>query len=50
MCFIQDNHGTRQFAWTRKTALVWLACTADQAQITNLWGRVVATRTQVRVY
>lgn len=50
MYLITDNYGTRQRAWTRRTALEWLAAAAPEAKITSLWGRTLAERTQVRVY
>lgn len=50
MYLITDSYGTRQRAWSRASALSWLAAAAPQATVTNIWGRVVATRTQVRVY
>jgi hypothetical protein len=46
MYLITDNYGTRQRTWTKSEALAWLACCAPQAQVKNLWGRVVATRVQ----
>lgn len=44
MYLITDDYGTRQRAWTRREALEWLACCSPRAQVTNIWGRVVAAR------
>ena len=47
MYLITDTYGTRQRAWTRSEALSWLAACSPDAKVTNLWGRLVATRYQV---
>jgi hypothetical protein len=47
MYLITDTYGTRQRAWTRTEALSWLAACSPEAKVTNIWGRVVATRYQV---
>jgi hypothetical protein len=44
MYLITDSYGTKQRAWTRKTALEWLACCSDDARIVNVWGKTVAVR------
>lgn len=44
MYLITDFFGTRQRAWSRTEALAWLAKCSDEAQVTDLFGRVVATR------
>lgn len=46
MYLITDDHGTRQRAWTRSEALDWLRYCSGRAVITNIYGRIVATRTQ----
>lgn len=46
MYLITDNYGTRQRTWSKAEAMQWLSCCAPQATVTNLWGRVVATRVQ----
>lgn len=50
MYLITDDYGTRQRAWTRASALSWLAACSPQAKVTNLWGRVVGVRNQIRAY
>lgn len=45
MYLITDTYGTRQRAWTRSEALAWLAACSPDAQVHNIWGRLVATRT-----
>jgi hypothetical protein len=45
MYLITDTYGTRQRAWTRSEALAWLAACSPEAQVHNIWGRLVATRT-----
>ena len=49
MYLITDSYGTSQRAWTRTTALAWLAACSPDAQVTNVWGRVVALRTFTKV-
>jgi hypothetical protein len=44
MYIITDSFGTRQRAWSRTEALAWLAKCSDQAQVADIFGRVVATR------
>lgn len=44
MYLITDTYGTRQRAWTRTEALAWLAACSPDAQVHNIWGRLVATR------
>lgn len=44
MYLITDTYGTRQRAWTRTAALEWLAACSPEAQVHNIWGRLVATR------
>jgi hypothetical protein len=44
MYLITDSFGTRQRAWSRAEALAWLAKCSDQAQVADIFGRVVATR------
>lgn len=48
MYLITDTYGTRQRAWTRTTALEWLAACSPEATVTDIFGRVVATRTFVK--
>ena len=50
MFYVTDSYGTSRLAWTRRTALEWLAACSPDAKVTNLWGRVVAARSQTRVY
>jgi len=50
MYLITDDYGTRQRAWTRSNALEWLAAAGENAIVRNLWGRVVARRSQARIY
>jgi hypothetical protein len=47
MYLITDDFGTRQRAWTRAQALDWLAFCSPKATVTNIWGRVVASRTLI---
>jgi hypothetical protein len=47
---ITDSYGTRQWAWGRRQALEWLAAASPDAQVRNLWGKLVAERKQARVY
>jgi len=49
MFLITDTYGTRQRAWTRASALEWLAACSPEARVTNIWGRVVAVRTFTKV-
>lgn len=46
MYLITDSFGTRQRAWSRADALDWLAHCSDEAQVTDIFGRVVAIRIQ----
>ncbi len=46
MYLITDSFGTRQRAWSRAEALAWLAKCSDEAQVADIFGRVVATRIQ----
>ena len=48
MYLITDSYGTRQTAWTLRSALQWLACTAAEGgTIRNRFTlRVVARRRQ----
>lgn len=46
MYLITDSYGTRQRAWSRTEALEWLACCSPEAQVTDIFGRVVAVRVQ----
>jgi len=48
MYLITDTYGTRQRAWTRTAALEWLAACSPEAQVTNIFGRLVATRSFVK--
>lgn len=45
MYLITDNYGTRQRAWSRRQALSWLAACAPHAQVHDIFGRLVASRT-----
>lgn len=47
MYLITDSYGTRQRAWSRANALDWLRYCSPEAKITDIFGRVVATRTMV---
>ena len=44
MYIVTDDHGTRQRAWTRAEALDWLRYCSAQAEVRNLWGKLVARR------
>jgi hypothetical protein len=44
MYLITDSFGTRQRAWSRAEALAWLAKCSDEAQVADIFGRVLATR------
>ena len=44
MYLITDTYGTRQRAWTRAEAFDWLRHCSPEAQIHNIWGRLVAAR------
>jgi hypothetical protein len=46
MYLVTDDYGTRVRCWTRATALDWLRYCSPHAQVHNIWGRLVATRTQ----
>jgi hypothetical protein len=46
MYLITDSYGTRQRAWTRAEALDWLRYCSPEAEIHNIWGRLVARRVQ----
>lgn len=46
MFLVTDDYGTRKWAVGRAEALEWLACCGPRATVRNLWGRVVASRTQ----
>jgi hypothetical protein len=46
MYLITDSYGTRQRAWTRANALDWLRYCSPEAEVRNIWGRLVATRKQ----
>lgn len=50
MFLITDSYGTRQWALGRREALEWLAAAGPDAQVRNVWGRVVAQRSFQRVY
>lgn len=45
MYLITDSYGTRQRAWSRTEALAWLAKCSDQAQVADIFGRILAIRT-----
>lgn len=50
MYVITDSYGTRQTAWTRRTAMAWLAVCSPDAQIAHrLTGMLIASRSYVRV-
>lgn len=44
MYLITDSYGTRQRAWTRAGALKSLRHCGPDAEIRNLWGRLIAAR------
>lgn len=44
MYLITDSFGTRQRAWSRTEALAWLAKCSDEAQVADIFGRIVAIR------
>jgi len=46
MYLITDDYGTHQRVWTKEDALDWLRYCGHRAVVTNLWGRVVASRIQ----
>jgi hypothetical protein len=46
MYLVTDDYGTRVRCWTRATALDWLRYCSPHAQVHNIWGKLVATRTQ----
>lgn len=41
------DYGTRKRCWSRQQALQWLAACGPTAQVSDLFGRVVARRVQV---
>jgi hypothetical protein len=43
---VTDDYGTKQWAWTKAEALDWLLYCGPRAEVHNVWGRLVATRTQ----
>lgn len=43
---VTDDYGTKQWAWTRAEALDWLLYCGPRAEVHNVWGRLVAVRTQ----
>lgn len=50
MFLITDTYGTHQWAFGRIEALAWLAAAGPDAQVRNVWGRVVASRSFSRAY
>ena len=46
MYLITDDYGTRVRCWTRADALDWLRYCSPRTEVRNIWGRLVATRTQ----
>lgn len=45
MFLVTDSYGTHQWALGRAAALQWLAACSPDAEVRNIWGRVVASRT-----